>query len=530
MSMTLPNLDFSRPWLRLGCSLLLFGLPFALGLWLLYCSHVQTLERQSEESARQAVSLMETMLAHAEKANQAIFPFLGKSCDRALFTLREQVAIVPFVRTVNLAGEEEVYCNSLFGPIQWPDQRDNYVDGRLRLVSGSQVRPDHPLLILRDNGDKGAAVSTIDGEYLRFMMVISGRPCKLLLHVGSQWLNDEGVLTEQAVALPALASHEIPSARYPLSIYAGYEIPSLWYSLWKDRRWSTTLLASISLGFSILIWWLLGRPRSPVSELERGLRNREFVPYLQPLVASDGQKVMGAEVLMRWQHPSAGLIRPDLFIPQAEASGLIVPMTTLIMEEVARELGTDRALVPHGFHISFNISAAHCREVGLLGECRRFLDHFAPGQVVLVLELTERELLMSDPQTLSLFRQLDEMGVKLAIDDFGTGHSSLAYLQQFHVDYLKIDKSFIARIGTESLSEHIVDNVIDLATRLGLALVAEGVESERQADYLRAKGVDYLQGYLFARPMPLRQFCEELLPKEAQTRQPDGVRGIPNAT
>ncbi|MGL5308225.1 MAG: EAL domain-containing protein, partial [Aeromonas veronii] len=137
---------------------------------------------------------------------------------------------------------------------------------------------------------------------------------------------------------------------------------------------------------------------------------------------------------------------------------------------------------------------------------------------------------MSDPQTLSLFRQLDEMGVKLAIDDFGTGHSSLAYLQQFHVDYLKIDKSFIARIGTESLSEHIVDNVIDLATRLGLALVAEGVESERQADYLRAKGVDYLQGYLFARPMPLRQFCEELLPEEAQTRQPDGVRGIPNAT
>ncbi|MGL5708044.1 MAG: EAL domain-containing protein, partial [Aeromonas sp.] len=126
--------------------------------------------------------------------------------------------------------------------------------------------------------------------------------------------------------------------------------------------------------------------------------------------------------------------------------------------------------------------------------------------------------------------QLDEMGVKLAIDDFGTGHSSLAYLQQFHVDYLKIDKSFIARIGTESLSEHIVDNVIDLATRLGLALVAEGVESEHQADYLRAKGVDYLQGYLFARPMPLRQFCEALRPEEAQTWQPDGGRGIPNAT
>lgn len=190
-------------------------------------------------------------------------------------------------------------------------------------------------------------------------------------------------------------------------------------------------------------------------------------------------------------------------------------MTTHIMKLVATRLNRVQAQLPDGFHISFNISAAHCHDFALLAECRTFLGHFAPGKVVLVLELTERELLMSDPQTLSLFRQLDEMGVKLAIDDFGTGHSSLAYLQQFHVDYLKIDKSFIARIGTESLSEHIVDNVIDLATRLGLALVAEGVETERQADYLRAKGVDYLQGYLFARPMPLRQFCEELLAQEA---------------
>jgi len=108
-----------------------------------------------------------------------------------------------------------------------------------------------------------------------------------------------------------------------------------------------------------------------------------------------------------------------------------------------------------------------------------------PGRVVLVLELTERELLVTNPQTLSLFRQLDEMGVRLSIDDFGTGHSSLHYLQQFHVDYLKIDRSFIGRIGTESLSEHIVDNVIDLGRRLGLSLVAEGVETEQQAAYLR---------------------------------------------
>ncbi|MGL6513932.1 EAL domain-containing protein [Aeromonas hydrophila] len=520
MPISLSNLDFSRPWLRLGCTLLLFTLPLALGLWMLYNGHLQMLDRQSERSARQAVTLMETMLAHAESANRTLLPFVEQSCEQALFTLRQQVALVPFVRTVNLVGEQGIYCNSLFGAIQWPDRAESYSDGRLRLLAGNQVRADHPLLALRDSEGRGAAFSTIDGDYLRFMLVLSGRPCTLLLHVGKQWLDERGVLSEGGQPLPTLASHEVRSDRYPLSIYAGHEIPSLWSSLWQARQWAIMVLFGLCFGFALLIWWLLGRPRSPVVELARALRNREFVPYLQPLVAAGNERVMGAEVLMRWQHPTAGLIRPDLFIPQAEASGLIVPMTTLLMEEVARELSMERDLVPDGFHISFNISAAHCRDMALLVECRRFLDHFAPGQVVLVLELTERELLVADPQTLALFRQLDEMGVRLAMDDFGTGHSSLHYLQQFHVDYLKIDQSFIGRIGTESLSEHIVDNVIDLGTRLGLALVAEGVETRQQADYLKSKGVDYLQGYLFGRPLPLRDFQAALGQPQAEPATP----------
>lgn len=520
MSLSLPALDFSRPWLRFGCALLLFSVPFLLGGWALYNSYMRTLDRQSEHSARQAITLMETMLAHAESANRTLFPFIEQPCEQALFTLRQQVALVPFVRTVNLVGEQGVYCNSLLGAIQWPDRIESYSDGRLRLMAGNQVRVDHPLLVLRSRYGKGATFSTIDGDYLRFMLVLSGQPCQVLLHVGQQWLDEDGVLRKDSLSLPTLASHEISSTLYPLSIYAGHEIPSFWYSLWQARQWAILSLLGISLGFALLIWWLLGRPRSPEIELARALRNREFTPYLQPLVEAEGGKVMGAEVLMRWQHPTAGLIRPDLFIPQAEASGLIVPMTTMIMEEVARVLGTERIKVPYGFHISINISAAHCRDMTLLAECRRFLDYFAPGQVVLVLELTERELLIADPQTLSLFKQLDEMGVRLAIDDFGTGHSSLVYLQQFHVDYLKIDKSFIGKIGTESLSEHIVENVIDLGTRLGLSLVAEGVETPAQASYLRQKGVNYLQGYLFGRPVQLHQFNDELpQPENAANRQ-----------
>lgn len=132
--------------------------------------------------------------------------------------------------------------------------------------------------------------------------------------------------------------------------------------------------------------------------------------------------------------------------------------------------------------------------------CRRLLDRFEPDRISLILELTEGEELIDDAHTLSVLAQLRAMGVRLAIDDFGTGYSSLAYLQRFRVDYLKIDRSFVRHMGSESLSGHIVESVIDLA------LVAEGVEREEQARFLRERGVGLLQGYLYGHPEPLSRF------------------------
>ncbi|MCF7745412.1 EAL domain-containing protein [Aeromonas veronii] len=528
--MFLFRIDLSRTGLRFGGALLVFTLPLLVGAWLIHSNYVQELKAESSASAHKARTLMESMLDHAEQANRSVLPLVNAPCRDNLLVLRKKVAIEPFLRSVNLVRNGIINCTSLFGEANDADDGSIYTGRKLLLMSGNRVRQNHPLLVVRTEQGKDAALSAIDSTQLSFMLSMSGKSSALYLQVGSAWLNESGRYLSEAPTLHRGISQALTSSHYPFTIHAGYAMPVYWKSLWAARHLALSWLAVSSLLLAWLVWWVLGRPGSPTDELRRALRAREFVPYLQPLIASHDGKMMGAEVLMRWEHVNEGVIRPDLFIPQAEESGLIVPMTTHIMKQVATRLNRSQEQLPDGFHISFNISAAHCHDFALLAECRAFLGHFVPGKVVLVLELTERELLMSDPQTLSLFRQLDEMGVKLAIDDFGTGHSSLAYLQQFHVDYLKIDKSFIARIGTESLSEHIVDNVIDLATRLGLALVAEGVESERQADYLRAKGVDYLQGYLFARPMPLRQFCEELLPEEAQTRQPDGVRGIPNAT
>ena len=514
--MFLFRIDLSRTRLRVGSALLVFSLPLLVGSWIIHSIYVQDLRSDSRDSAHKARLLLEEMLDRAEEANREVLPLVNAPCAKNLLILRKTVALEPFLRSVNLVRDGVINCTSLFGEANDADDSTIYTGRKLLLMSGNRVRKNHPLLVVRLEQGSDAALSAIDSTQLSFMLSLSGKPSELFLQVGSAWLSESGRYLERLPRLHHSTSLELSSQRYPFTIYAGYTMPLYWRSLWEARQTALLSLVGASLLLSLLVWWVLGRPGSPTDELRRALRAKEFVPYLQPLVASDTRRMMGAEVLMRWNHATEGVIRPDLFIPQAEESGLIVPMTSQMMRNVAAQLSWVQRSLPDGFHISFNISAAHCHDFALLQECRLFLDHFAPGKVVLVLELTERELLVADPKTLSLFRQLDEMGVKLAIDDFGTGHSSLIYLQQFHVDYLKIDQSFIARIGTESLSEHIVDNVIDLATRLGLALVAEGVETSRQADYLRSKGVDYLQGFLFARPMPLRQFCDELLPKEQE--------------
>ncbi|MGL5813019.1 MAG: EAL domain-containing protein [Aeromonas sp.] len=504
-----PRFDTAHPWLRLLLTLLVFVVPMLLGSWGMYVHYQRNLQLESKAAATHTIVLLETMLSHADEANRKVLPLLDQPCEPALPTLREQVAEVPFVRSVNLARQGSIYCTSFFGTYRMPYSVASFAKGMLQLGNVSPMRPDHPFLVVRAVEGRRSALSVIDGDYLCFMLSLNDPSLEIMLKVGDRWLDKRGNFFQHPPASSRQAEVMLGSQEYPFSIFTGHRIASHWQGLLQSHKFGLWLLTGFSAGFALLIWWLLGRPRSPNSELARALKAREFVPFLQPLVDCDGESIVGAEVLMRWQHPDAGLIRPDLFIPQAEVSGLIVPMTTQIMEEVARVLGTERTRVPQGFHISLNISAAHCRDMALLDDCRRFLAHFAPDQVVLVLELTERELLVADSHTLSLFGQLNELGVRLAIDDFGTGHSSLLYLQQFNVDYLKIDQSFIGRIGTESLSEHIVDNVIDLGTRLGLSLVAEGVETRQQADYLKGK-VTYLQGYLFGRPIPVRQFNEEL--------------------
>ncbi|VVO10937.1 EAL domain-containing protein [Pseudomonas fluorescens] len=485
-------------------------LPMLLGFAILYMQAERALKHSTEQTAEEAVRQFELMLDNTAQAARELLPLAGQSCIDVNLALREQVTRRPFVRSTNLVWDNTIYCSSLFGDYHEKIDAGDYTQGQLLLMKGNLVTPDTALLVYRLGEGKQGALSTLDGYHLSNVLRMIGGKTVLLLQVGSSRLSADGQFHNAPLPALPVAQSTLTSSRYAFSVEAGFPEGETWRYMSSEYPSLFSLLIFFGVVSGFIGHVLQKRSSSPSHEMQRALEAAEFVPYFQPVVHGDSKKWSGAEVLMRWNHPKEGLVRPDLFIPFAEHSGLIVPMTRSLMQQTAALLAPHSATFDAPFHVGINITASHCKDLELVADCREFLAAFAPGAISLVLELTERELIEPTAITLQLFEQLHELGVMIAIDDFGTGHSSLGYLRQFNVDFLKIDQSFVAMIGADALSRHILDTIIELSAKLDLGIVAEGVETEEQSDYLTAHGVNFLQGYLFGRPMSGADFINAL--------------------
>lgn len=492
----------------------IFGsfLPFLLGALLLYQGGLRQLKMQASTTTSQVLLHIEQILSDVERVNSKFADMVGQSCLDILPTLQQEATKAAFVRTVNLVQDNVIYCSSLLGEVQQHIPKEAYFVGKISLMSGASWLPDHPILSLRTPVSKGAIITNVDSAHLAWILTkFSAHELRILLRVGDQFLDDSGHRFSVQSDMIDTTTFSRASLKYPFSVTVGYPKKVLsWYHLAYTHWCALLVLFVCSLGFVAVTWWWLERPRTSRQELRRAILNEEFIPYVQPIVDARTRQLCGIEVLMRWQHPRAGLLDPACFIAQAETSGLIVPMTNQMMSQVIPMLVECLPILPSPFHVAVNISAAHFDSTSLLDNCTLLLSHFSPGKVVLTLELTERELLRNDSHTLTILNRLRTMGVQIALDDFGTGHASLAYLKQFPVDIIKLDGSFVRKIGCENISRLLADNVIELGVKLGLVVIAEGVETAFQADYLTTKGVDQLQGYLFGHPISIAEWGETL--------------------
>jgi EAL domain-containing protein (putative c-di-GMP-specific phosphodiesterase class I) len=243
--------------------------------------------------------------------------------------------------------------------------------------------------------------------------------------------------------------------------------------------------------------------------LRQGIARGELEAFYQPVVCSEDGRTGGFEALLRWRQPERGVLSPHEFIGLAESTGLIVEIGEQSMAVACRALAELQvaldavfADVPPAF-MAVNLSARQVAAPGLVERIRGILDSSGMAADRLKLEVTESVLMAEPQQAVVLFNQLRALGITLAIDDFGTGYSSLSYLNRFPIDVLKIDRSFVMHMLSDSASLKIVRTIIRLARELGMAVVAEGVEHLDEVALLRELGCDYLQGFLFAKPLPL---------------------------
>jgi EAL domain-containing protein (putative c-di-GMP-specific phosphodiesterase class I) len=254
------------------------------------------------------------------------------------------------------------------------------------------------------------------------------------------------------------------------------------------------------------------------SELRRAIAEDELRLYLQPQVDASGRQV-GAEALVRWEHPERGLVPPGVFIPLAELSDLIVGIDCWMLAQVCQVLARlDQVGAP--VRISVNISPRHFQKDDFVDDIKRQLTATGADPSRLVLEVTEGLVIGDIADVVAKMTTLTALGIHFSMDDFGTGYSSLAYLKRLPIHELKIDKSFINDATTDPNDAALVETILSVARHLHLKVVAEGVETQAQADFLNQRGEVIHQGYLFGRPIPAEAWIAPLIDPKSGTPLP----------
>lgn len=366
-------------------------------------------------------------------------------------------------------------------------------------------------------------------DYLR-----KTRKVDVRLADGSLWYSVGGMLTQDGDDIQQTPkqegddriSVEIPSKKYPLTTVVSV-----------SRAAARSLIAPLehgaiaaAFGFFILASGIafavsFRQEDTTADEVAVGIKNREFVPYYQPVMDIDTGLVQGCEVLVRWVKSDGTVVSPGAFMQYAESSGAIFEITRQLMEKTVKEVGDLCEAYPH-LKISINLFAGHFDDRKIIEDTEAIFGGSKLSYGQLVFEVTERLPLRDLDMARKVIAEFHALGVRVALDDAGTGHGGLAYLQQLGIDIIKIDKMFIDALGADHASSAIVDTLVELGGNLGMGIVAEGVETLQQIERLRELGVTAAQGFIFAPPLPGDVFIELTKklapPREEEELEADG--------
>ncbi|ELY4077766.1 cyclic di-GMP phosphodiesterase [Cronobacter sakazakii] len=465
----------------------------------------QQRENQYDLLARDIHHYLNTYFAQLKSSADALQPLTLAECGTVSSELTSRAAFNLNVRAFLLVRDGAAYCSSATGKLHLPLRNlapdiDTHKTVDISIIPGTPMMPDKPSIVMWFGNPlmEGRGIVTTLNVNLTPYLVYTARQNDFnglaLVEKDRALTTFSGkVMTPDELPASPLRSESVQG--YPLKLYLyGDTMPA------EDRHLALLLGLLIGLlGGTLTVILLALRARSGREIVSAIKRNQFFVVY-QPVVDAATRQIRGVEALMRWEHPSAGMIPPDAFINFAEAQGLIVPLTRHLFRLIAQDVPRLQQTLPPGAKLGINIAPGHLHSEQFKMDIQKLRASLPPDYFQLVFEITERDMIREE-EALDLFQWLHEQGYEIAVDDFGTGHSALIYLERFTLDYLKIDRGFVNAIGTETITSPVLDAVISLAKRLNMATVAEGVETQEQAKWLTVRGVNFLQGYYFSRPM-----------------------------
>ncbi len=307
------------------------------------------------------------------------------------------------------------------------------------------------------------------------------------------------------------------SSKHAFAAFAAMPEATVYAGMWRTAQALVPLGVAAGL---LLVWAVLYLAKQQLAlpaVLKIALKRNEFFLLYQPIVELRGGRCVGAEALIRWRRPNGELVRPDVFIPVAEDTGLIHEITKRVMDIVAREATQLLKLHP-GLHVGINLSSKDLQLDDTPHLVRDLLVKMGVQPRNILVEATERGF-MQEEKARRIMGDIHALKLKIAIDDFGTGYSSLSYLEKYPLDYLKIDKSFVDTMGGKTATSQVAVHIIEMAKSLKLEMIAEGVETAEQAKYLQERGVQYAQGYFFGKPMPMAELAAFVVKMEKLTTQ-----------
>lgn len=501
---------FKRNPERKGLLLTIAGLtPLILCLIFTYIDARQIVTRQQAVTASMLLAQAEAISDQAWNMVGYLRKFSGKRCSEINGQLQQYASQFPYFRSIGMVQDGVVTCSSIYGGLKGtlstmllrpaPEPRKAWW---MLSLSGTFSVKDRPAIIyMRDTPSQFSSYAIVEGQYLLDFMHAAGKShgYNVSLQFGGGYPIDSGFTPENRPSL--LRSHTliVSSKRYPV-VATVISPPADLAFTWREGLMTYFPMAII---FSLLLMMVtnnwLKRKLSIHDQLRQALLQRAFSVHYQPVYNIETGAIGGVEALMRWQLPNGNWARPDLFIGAAEEEGMIIPLTQNLLQTIAEDARSWQ--VPPGFHIGINIAGEHIQHPDFLADIRNFAAQVAGHQPSITLELTERSLISDGDEVIQKLETLRSEGIRIAIDDFGTGHCSLSYLQTFPLDYLKIDRGFVNAIESAEGEAPVLDAIIMLSHKLKLSIVAEGVETAKQLEYLRARGVIFIQGYLYARPM-----------------------------